>query len=231
MPAAEPQLRLKGNYFADPEFFRTDVTKGVTRTPAGVRVVALPSDFLLGFRDAVIYECGRSYRSVMKVAGKKWGTQFAKRLEKELTGFYQSPARDLHPTVLRVCLAEAFRAHGYGSLTLEIDEGGSGLIIVDLQDSVMPALVREADRSVDMLMAGMIGAVLSHFTTRTLDCIQTECPSLGADRSRFIVGPAERIAEVEQWADDSESNPGHEVILRRLRQAPETANRGESTAV
>ncbi|CAN5370819.1 hypothetical protein BH11PLA2_BH11PLA2_24020 [soil metagenome] len=102
--ATGPVIRLKGNTFAEPDYFRTDVTKGVTRTPNGTRICALPSDFLLGFRDAVIYECGRSYRSVMKAAGKRWGTQFIKRIERELTSLYQTPFKDLPNGVTRVAL-------------------------------------------------------------------------------------------------------------------------------
>jgi predicted hydrocarbon binding protein len=215
MPA-EPSLRLKGNYFGDPEFFRTDVTKGVTRTPAGTRICTLPSDFLLGLRDAIVYECGRSYRAVLKAAGRRWGTQFVKRLDRELTAYYQSPFKELPAGLVRVCLAEAFNAHGYGRLTTEPLDGASEFTVADLTDSVMPAIIREADRPVDLLMAGLLAAVFSHLSGKTLDCVQTECPTLGAERCRFLIGPATRLSEVEEWIDAAPAMPSHDDIVRRV---------------
>lgn len=216
---SEVQLRLKGNFFADPEFFRTDVTRGVTRTPTGTRICTLPSDFLLGFRDALVYECGAGYRPVMKAAGKRWGTQFIKRLDRELTAYYQAPFKDLPTGVIRTTLAEAFNYHGYGCLALETLEEDPEFIVAELLNPLVPSLVRESDRPVDLLMAGMLGSVLSHITGRSLDCVQTECPSLGADRSRFLIGPVARIAEVEQRVDASETMPTHEEILGWVKSA------------
>jgi predicted hydrocarbon binding protein len=217
MPA-DP-LRLKGNYFADPEFFRTDVTAGVTRTPTGTRVCALPSEFLLGFRDAVIYECGRSYRAVLKAAGRRWGAQFAKRLDRELTAHYQSPFRQLPPGLVRVCLADAFAAHGYGRLAVGPLAEDPEFDVAEVRDPVMPSLVRESDRPVDVLLAGMIGAALAHLSGKPLDAVQTDCPSLGADRSRFLIGPAHRVAELEEWLDAADPAPTHEAVVRRLAPA------------
>ncbi len=215
MPA-DAAIRLKGNYFADPEFFRTDVTKGVTRTPNGTRICTLPSDFLLGLRDAVIYECGRSYRPVLKAAGKRWGLQFAKRLERELTAFYQSPFRDMQPGLVRTCLAEAFNAHGYGRLTLVPLTEDAAFTVAEVRDPVMPSIVREAERPVDLLTAGLLGAILTQLSGKQLECVQTECPTLGAESSRFIIGPTTRVTEIEEWLDEQEQMPAHEAIVRKL---------------
>lgn len=215
MKTAEASFRLKGNYFGEPDFFRTDVTKGVTRTPAGVRVCALPSDFLLGLRDAVIYECGRSYRPVLKAAGRRWGGQFIKRLDRELTAFYQTPFKDLPAGLIGVCLADAFAAHGYGRLTVAPLEDAPELRVAVLTDSVMPALVRESDRPVDLLMTGLLAASFSHLTGRTLDAVQTECTTMGAEQCRFLIGPTAAIAEVESWLDAAPSHPPHDEIVRR----------------
>lgn len=222
MPAGpDAQIRLKGNYYADPEFFRTNVLKGVTRTPGGTRICTLPSDFLLGFRDALIYECGRSYRSVMKATGKRWGIQFAKRLDRELTAFYQCSFKELPIGIVRTCLTDAFNYHGYGRLTFEPHAAACDVFVAEVHDPIVPSLVREADRPVDMLTAGMLGALFSHLSGRSLDAVQTDCPALGADRSRFVVGPAVRISGVEQWIDESEEMPSHDAILLRLVTNPE----------
>jgi uncharacterized protein len=213
---AATALRLKPNPFAEPEYFRTDVTKGVTRTATGTRICTLPSDFLLGFRDAVIYECGRSYRGVMKAAGKRWGAQFIKRLDREMTAHYGSGFKDLPRGLIRVILAESFASHGYGRLHIEDIELAPEWLTIEVIDPMLPSLVRESERPVDMLTAGMVGAIFSYLSGRGLDGVQTECPSLGADRSRFLVGPAAKVGEIETWFDETDPMPTHEDVLLRI---------------
>ncbi len=218
-PAIDPPVRLKGNLYAQPGYFRTDVAKGVTRTPSGQRICTLPSEFLLGFRDALIYECGKAYRKVMKAAGKKWGVQYAARFDKELNAAYQTRLRELPAGLVHTCLADSFTANGYGRLEIDMALCDFGVLVVDLHDSVMPSLVREADRPVDLLTAGMLGSVFSHLSGESLDAVQTECPSLGADRARFIIARTEAIAAAEEFIDAMEAMPTHDAILDRVRQA------------
>ncbi len=222
--ASQAPLRFKGNFFADPEFFRTDVTKGVTKTPTGCRIITLPSEFLIGFRDALIYECGGSYRQIMKSTGRRWGTQFAKRLERELSSFYQTPFKELPEPIIRTCLAEAFRAHGYGHLSFATVLEHAEFVLAEVRNPLLPALIRESDRTSDLLMAGMLGAVLAHLTGKPLDAVQTECPSLGADRSRFLIGPGSVVAELEEWINEASQMPSHKAILRHLAQHNSLSN-------
>ncbi len=223
-PSLDPPLRLKGNPFARQDYFRTDVAKGVTRTPSGQRVCTLPSEFLLGFRDALIYECGKAYRKVLKAAGRRWGGQYATRFDRDLVDRYSTRLKDLPAGLVHTCLAESFAAHGYGRLEIDLSQVGSGVVLVDLADAVMPALVRESDRPVDGLMAGMLGAVFAHLAGEPLDAVQTECPSLGADRSRFLVTRADVASSLEDWIDAAETMPTHDAILQRALQAAAAAN-------
>jgi predicted hydrocarbon binding protein len=215
---AQPQLRLKGNVYARPDYFTTDVSKGVTRTPSGTRMCTLTSDFLLGFRDALVYECGGAFRSVMKSCGKRWGKTFIARFEKEMSAMYQTPLKELPTGVVHTCLADAFAYHGWGKLSLDLGLADSGLAVVTLSDSVMPSLVRESDRPVDHLMTGLLAAVFSHFAGSVLDCVQTECPTRGAQASRFILALPEAIARIESWieAAPSETPLSHEAIVQKL---------------
>lgn len=217
MPTIEPPLRLKGNLYGQPGYFKTDVAKGVTRTPTGQRICTLPSEFLLGFRDALIYECGKAYRKVMKAAGKKWGVRFAARFEKDVSAAYQAKLRDLPAGLVHTCLADAFAANGLGRLEIDLSLCDSGIVIADVRDPMMPSLVREADRPVDLLTAGMLGSVFAHLIGESVDAIQTECPSLGADRSRFVIARADAILTAEEFVDSAEQMPTHEAILDRVR--------------
>ena len=66
-------VRMRGKLYARPDYFQTDVTRGVTLTPGGSRSCALSEDFLLGFRDAILYECGSAHHDVLHSAGAGWG--------------------------------------------------------------------------------------------------------------------------------------------------------------
>jgi predicted hydrocarbon binding protein len=216
----DPQVRLKGNPFARPDYFTTDVTKGATRTPGGTRVCTLTSDFLLGFRDALVYECGKSFRPVMKSCGVRWGKTFIGRFEKEITALYQTPVKDLPAGVVHSLLADAFNYHGWGKLTIDLSAADHGVLQIELTDSVMPGLVREADRPVDHLMTGLLAAIFGHFAGTQLDAVQTDCPTRGATASRFVITAPSRIAEIEEWLDaaPAESPITHEAVVRRLCQ-------------
>jgi len=208
-------LRIKGNYFGDPFYFRTDVTTGVCRTPAGVRICTLTADFLLGLLNAISFECGRGSSSVLKSVGKRWGEQFIKRLDRELSGFYQHPFTQLPLQLIHVCLDDAFAAHGYGRLRfLGPAAGAPSLYMAEISDSVLPTLISDRDRPSDHLMAGFLSAVMSHALNSSLECLQTECPSCGHERSRFLAGPIEDIAELEGWYESQKPLPTHDDVIR-----------------
>jgi len=228
MPESASPFRLKGNYFAEPYYFRTDVTTGVCRTPTGVRICTLPPDFLLGLRDALIYECGKSYRIVLKAAGRRWGSQWIKRLDREWTAYYQQPFRELPAGLIRVCLADAFAAHGYGKLDYTRAEESPEFWSAEIGDSLFPALVGESDRPVDLLMSGLLAAIFSYLHGLTMDCLQTECPSMGAERSRFLIGPAPRIAELEAWWEANTPLPSHEQVLQQAAATSHAPTNGQA---
>jgi hypothetical protein len=215
---SEPPVRLRPGYYSRPDFFRTDPVTGVTRTHAGTRICALTNDFLIGFRDAVIYETGKSYRRVMKRCGRRWGEQFVKRFDSELSNHYRTPLADLSAGVVHAALAEAFNYHGWGKLTMDTTHLSSGYFVVELRNSMMPELVSASDRPVDLLMAGLIAAIFSHLSGRDLDAVQTACPSQGAEASLFILGPTAKITEVETRINKGTSHTSvpHETILRQL---------------
>lgn len=209
-------LRLKGNVYARPDFFRTDVKKGVTRSAFGTRMCALTSDFLLGFRDALVYECGRSFAPVLKACGRRWGEVFIRRFDREITQVYQASAADLPAGIVHTCLAEYFAAHGWGQLVIDLSKCSQGLILVRLKNSILPDLIRESDRPVDYLFTGAFAAIFSFFAGTTLDALQTDCPTVGGSCSQYLVTFPERVERLATWLDtppQSTAWPGHDAIL------------------
>jgi hypothetical protein len=119
--------------------------------------------------------------------------------------------------VVHTCLADAFSYHGYGKLVVRPVDADAGVFEVELRHPVMPTLVPQADRPIDQIMAGMIGSLFAHLTGWQLDAVQTDCPAVGADAARFVVGPAEAVAAAEKWADAADRPPAHDAVLRRVR--------------
>lgn len=214
-------LRLKGNTYARPDFFKTDVKKGVTRSAFGTRMCALTSDFLLGFRDALIYECGRSFAPVLKACGRRWGEIFIRRFDRELNQIYQASSSELPAGLVHTCLAECFAAHGWGQLSIDLSRCSYGLVLVRLKNSVLPDLIRESDRPVDHLFTGAFAAIFSFFAGITLDALQTDCPSVGGTAAQYLVTYPDRVERLTTWLDSPPQKakwPGHDAILHHYEQ-------------
>jgi len=207
-------VRLVSGHYSRPDYFAADVAKGTIRTPSGTRICALTDDFLRGFRAAVQFECGKATDRVYKRCGFRWGTSFVERFDREMTEYFGVPARDMSAGLVERTLDEAFRAHGYGKLAVDYAEYDRGFLQVTLTDSVMPAVMGRADKPTDALMCGFLAAVFGFYASAELDCVQTECPSRGADASRFLIGLAARLAPVPKLVAD---NLPHAAILTRLK--------------
>ncbi len=207
-------VRLVSGFYSRPDYFAADVGKGTIRTPAGTRVCALTDDFLRGFRAAVQFECGKATDRVYKRCGFRWGTSFVERFDREMTEYFGVPAREMSAGLMERSLDEAFRAHGYGKLALDYAEYDNGFLQVTLTDPVMPAVLGRTDKLSDTQMCGFFAAVFGFYADTELDCVQTQCPSRGADASRFLVGLATRLAPVPRMVAD---NLPHGVIVTRLK--------------
>lgn len=213
-PVPKPQYRLLRPYYSRADYFRHDINKGSIRTPTGERICALTADFLLGFHKAVEFECGKSTGQVFKSAGKRWGRQFVERFEKDLTNYFRTPIKDMGTALVYDCLAEAFRAHGWGKLLLNLDEMEHGFIVVEIQNSVVPSILAGHKGPNDHLMTGFLASFFSHFAEQELDAAQTACTSLGAASSLFVVGLMTRLEPIAEWVSEGLS---HADIMNRLK--------------
>jgi uncharacterized protein len=207
-------IRMLNGYYSRPDFFKADVEKGTIRTPTGTRMCALTDDFLLGFRSALIFECGKAGDRVFKRCGFRWGQTFIQRFDRELSEYYGVPARDMSTGLIERALDEAFRYHGWGKLEIDLSDYDFGFVQISVSDSVMPAVIGTSERPTDALMAGFFAAIFTYYSDTELDCIQTECPSRGALASRFVVGLADRIAPTTKFVADKLT---HTVIMNRLK--------------
>lgn len=211
--SAALELRARSNFFAEGAYLKTDIVRGVTRNRAGTRIVALTSDFLVGFRRALADECGPAAESVMNTFGRKWGALLAKRFDQEMRGHYRVPVSEMEMPLFQGCLAELFARSGFGRLTLDFRRADRGVVVAEIRDPFMAGIVGVSDKPVDAILAGILESFFSHYSGEALGCVQTECQARGDEVSRFVLALKDRLAEAPGWV---ESGVGHDEILRRL---------------
>ncbi|MEZ6140608.1 MAG: hypothetical protein R3B84_08560 [Zavarzinella sp.] len=204
-------LRLRGNLYGGMKYFRTNVETGASHNADGDRVCALTDDFLLGFRDALMYEVGQSYGQVMKQCGRTWGKQFANKFLQKLQKEYNELPAELGIRTIVTCLSDAFTAHGWGRLSIQrIDEDAATLVIV-LQNSILPDLVIESDQHEDFIWTGFFAAFWGVVLGKTLDAVQIECVTRNGRFSRFVVAPKEDLEKQVAFVQSETFENGQEV--------------------
>ncbi|MBX7103191.1 MAG: hypothetical protein K1X57_03870 [Gemmataceae bacterium] len=209
----------RGNYYAERDYLKTDVKRGVTRNRAGTRILTLTSDFLIGLRNALVFECGKAADAVMKTAGRKWGTNFAARTDKELGAFYGRPVAEFPLALFEASMVMAFSHHGFGKLKLDVSMYDKGLLVAIVENPIYFGLVENPAGPSDALLAGIFAGIFSHFAGRELDCAQTQCQACGLPDSRFVISLKSRLGGVEAWLKDGKS---HAEILAALAQTKGT---------
>jgi predicted hydrocarbon binding protein len=205
----------RGNYFTERDYLKTDVRRGVTRNRAGTRILTLTSDFLIGLRNALVFECGKAADAVLKTAGRRWGKNFAARIEKELGGFYGMPVAEFPLALFEASLVMGFSHHGFGKLRLDVSLYDKGLIVAVVENPIYFGLLDSAAAPADPLLTGIFAGLFSHFAGRELDCVQTQCQVCGAADSRFVVSLASRLAGVDDWLKEGKN---HTEVLALLAQ-------------
>ena len=211
--AQTPDAVAGGNFYAEGMYCHTDVRRGVTRTRTGTRLVALTADFLVGFRRAVVDECGPAADTVFRSCGRKWGGFLASRFDADMTQFHGRPVRELSMAKFRACVADLFSHHGWGLVELDLSRHEQGLVVVTAEDPIFAAVSGPSDKPVDSLLAGVFAGFLSGLFGRDLDCVQTACKARGEPASRFVVGLATRLTGARGWVEGGKT---HDQVVAEL---------------
>jgi uncharacterized protein len=214
MTATTPtEAPVGGNYYAEGLYAQTDVRRGVTRTRAGVRLVTLTTDFLVGFRRAITDECGPAADTVFAACGRKWGGFLAKRFEAEMSAFHGRPLSEMSLAKVQALMGDLFSHHGWGPVRLDLTRHEQGLVVVTADEPIFASLSGPSEKPVDSLLAGVLAGFLSTLFGRDLDCVQTACKARGEATSKFVVGLTQRLAGARGWVD---AGKAHEEIVAEL---------------
>ncbi|PKL77220.1 MAG: hypothetical protein CVV27_06270 [Candidatus Melainabacteria bacterium HGW-Melainabacteria-1] len=219
-------MKLKGNYFG-PEYLNFDVKGGMLNNTGGTRLIALSEDFLLGFRKALLEETGQAHHVVFETCGRTWGENLARRLEREISAYYEQPFRELPMSMFTLMLQECWIRHGWGELSVGWEAGHQdGLFAIKIENPAFSAIFSSSpdpDAPAgtpfdDDVFTGLLASLFTRFAARELQCIQighqrkTEQDPL---TSYFVVGVPERLKPTAEWV---RSGLSHEEIMSRLQE-------------
>ncbi len=213
----DPNVAIPGNYYAPGAYVQGDLEAGLLESRHGDRLLALPEPLLKAIYTGLEYETGQAARLVLRNCGRMWGKEFFRRFATELTDFYQKPLAELEMGLFIQNLQQAWKTHGWGSLTLDWNYKDQGILIARILNSPFAAMTpTHFTRPMGFLEAGLLATWFSQLTGRELVCIQTASEALGAETNLFILTAAERIKDGEAWVDEGQT---HDQILEKLLQS------------
>lgn len=204
---------VQADCFSETEYFLTDIARGVTTNPQGKRIISLSEDFLSGFREALVDECGPAANEVLYSCGKMTGDLVGVRLSNEISEFYGQSVHTLGVPLYDTILHSYFSHHGWGYFHSDYSSIHQGLIVIEFENSIFQSFLAREDRPLESLLAGLLSGIYSQVSGQDLECLQTDCSSLGSPKSRFVLGLKERI---EQVRPALESGNSHNEILDQL---------------
>ncbi len=193
-----------------------DLREGVVTNKAKGRVCLLSTDLLLGVYNAILEEAGPAWGLLMKTCGQVWGTRLARKLVRESDIVLGKSYVDLPLQEYLLFVTEYFCFHGWGVLELDVSKAQSrGLVEASLSHSIFAEVIKEKEENemVDHMISGILSSLFSFVSDQELDCIQTQCASLGHEQSRFVITSAERV---DKALDLVESGSTHQQVVDQI---------------
>jgi predicted hydrocarbon binding protein len=202
------------NYYVERLYMTANVETGVLVNRSGRRMIALTNDFLLGLHRAVKKECGDRVEQVLYHCGRKWGRNFGKGLDDAWSEFYEMPLKDFPLAFFQSLIGQEFGYNGWGLLSVDYTHFTKGVIDLSLEGAIMADITEEKiTYPADILTAGILAGMFSHFIARDIDCFQSQCAKDGFSASRFLLSDPKRIESLRAWKTSPKS---HAETLKHL---------------
>ena len=200
--------------FYEDDYLKHNLRRGAVYNRSGTKMCMLPSELLLGLHQTLEEEVGEMWHDVMGSIGRIWGRRVAERFERETTEYYNRPLHELPMAEFARLLEGFFRYNGWGLLKVDFSLASSGLLSARLENSAYVEIIGTAERPVDNIVAGLLGALVARVSEREdVVCYETECAAMGAPCCRFVVGISARLRSVPDWVS---SGMSHEMIMGQL---------------
>ena len=203
------------DYYAEELYMSADVETGVLYNRAGRRMLALTDDFLIGLHRALEKECAGRASEVMYACGKKWGKNFAVGLGQEWSEFYQAQISDFPLAMLESLIVQEIGHNGWGILDFDYQYWDQGLLQLTLDGAIMAELLGDQSSGPsDIMTAGILAGMFSHFMNAALGCAQTESTAQGGDCNRFVLTAEQRLSAETRSAKLTAGS--HTEIIKQL---------------
>lgn len=208
--------RVTGNFFAQDNYFQSDIELGMLKNRQGARLLALPDALLDVLYSGLEYELGNATGFVLFQCGAQWGKAFYRRFVTEVSEYYGQPLAQLGTLEFVQCLQQCWRTCGWGTIALNFDHYEQGFLLVTVTHSAFTKGQGNPNRPQAKVESGFLSGFFSQLTGQPLHAVQTACESLGAPANQFILGLADRIKVAEAWLDEGQD---HSTIMQRLSQS------------
>jgi photoactive yellow protein len=206
-------------------------TKGVRRDPVERRVVEVPWSFFAALRAT----CDQLAPETWPLFCAEWGVQLGRRLAIDLeTAAIASSGQalaELPMSELASMLSRRLAEQGWGKAVFDFAAIREGVLIIEVARSILAeaspqrrsTLGPRADLACPLL-AGTLGAVVSHVAGRRLAAREVACLSAGDDACRFVVTAHARRGAID--AAIASGSRGVDAIREALRRAPSESRDG-----
>ncbi len=204
---------------------------GVRRDLVERRVAEVPWSFFAALRAT----CDALAPGTWQLFCAEWGVQFGRRLAIDLEGTAISNGGlslgELPMSEVARLVSRRLADQGMGQTTFDFAALREGVLVVEVARSMLAEAAPRARRSAEdplsdlacPLVAGTLGALVSHVAGRRLSAREVVCASSGEPLCRFVVTANERRDAVE--AALLSGARGVDSIRAALRRTPaETAN-------
>lgn len=187
------------NFYREEDYFSLNVRNGVIRSPTGVRMVAIPEEFIAGLHAGLEDETGAASGIVLYQCGKWWGKRFVKAQSIEIRHFYSLEAAELPLHFYQQVLRKVWGLYGWGTLDISHEARDKGFIVVDVQNAMYSDVVGNIGKVSDYIIAGALASIIGELAGRPLECAEIACKSKGDVKCSFLVGVKSRIDVAQAW--------------------------------
>ncbi|MGK7913033.1 MAG: V4R domain-containing protein [Synechococcus sp.] len=205
--------KIPSNYYINDAYVQGDFEAGLLESRAGDRLLALPDTFLDGIYIGIEDELGSAAHQVLFSFGRWWGKNFYRRFAREMAEYHGKLLAELEMVNFLQSLKQCWKAHGLGTIELDMQNRDRGFIVVRTSKSSFAQAAGKRERPSASAEAGFFSAFFTQLSGQPLHCVQTACESMGAPFNSFIIGTEERLRVAEAGIEEGES---HTNIMLRL---------------
>ena len=199
------------------DLFQPDLQKGSLRRPNGQRVAALSLEFIESFHLTLLDRFTDAAQDVLYRAGFEWGLQDMVRLNEQLHRDLGGGNLDLWQMDAKFILESWWTPHveaGWGRCTFDLSSNSRGLVLAELQSSMVATAFAGSDQPVCHLYAGLLAGGVSFYERTERHGVELQCAAMGSKTCIFVVGPGSEVDSAETWRQQGASAAD---IARRLR--------------